>query len=90
MNVRVEYDHQTPIKHIAIQCPKCKRWFNGKDITKDSLNYEYQIYNAQFTCPICSKVFCGDWNIGYEDVHIEEIEYPQVYKDCVHKKEVWE
>ena len=31
MNVRVEYE-STPIRHIAVQCPYCSKWFNGRDI----------------------------------------------------------
>lgn len=89
MNIRVEYDCR-PIKHIAVQCPKCERWFDGRDITENQLDYERQIAHALFTCPICGKIFCGDWNIGYEDVHVEEMGYSAVYKDCIKKKEVWE
>ena len=89
MNVRVEYEC-TPIRHIAVQCPKCEKWFEGRDITKDRLSYEHQIYSAEFICPICGKIFRGDGNISYENVHIEEVDYPAIYRDCVHKKEVWE
>lgn len=41
-NVRVEYE-STPIRHIAVQCPNCKKWFRGWEITEDNLRYAYEI-----------------------------------------------
>ena len=35
-NVRVEYE-PLPIRHIAVQCPNCKKWFRGWEITEDDL-----------------------------------------------------
>ena len=35
-NVRVEYE-STPIRHIAVQCPKCGKWFKGWDIVQDEM-----------------------------------------------------
>ena len=84
MKIRVEYD-PAPIRHIAVQCPECKNWFRGYDITKDKLSYEHQIYFAQFDCPICGKFFNGN-----DRLEIEETDYPDVYKDCLERKEVWE
>lgn len=89
MNVRVEYE-STPIRHIAVQCPKCNKWFYGRDITRDKLSYSYEIYYAQFECPVCGKIFGGDECRDFSNVHIEETSYPEVYKDCLQKKEVWE
>ena len=89
MNVRIEYD-PTPIRHIAVQCPKCEKWFHGRDITKDKLQYECDVYYAQFECPICGKIFGADMYTDWDKVHIEEVPYPNVYKDCLEKKEVWE
>lgn len=93
MNVRVEYE-STPIRHIAVQCPKCNKWFNGRDIFNgdwlQDLRYSYQIFFAQFECPMCGKIFGGDECRDFSNVNIEETSYPEVYKDCLHKKEVWE
>ena len=89
MNIRIEYE-PTPIRHIAVQCPKCNKWFYGNDITEDELSYEYQIYYAQFHCPVCDKIFGADENSGFANVHIEETSYPDVYEDCLQRKEVWE
>ena len=36
MNVRIMYD-PAPIRHIAVQCPDCERWFNGRDIDDKEL-----------------------------------------------------
>lgn len=89
MNVRVEYD-LTPIRHIAVQCPKCNKWFNGRDITEEKLSHSYQIFFAQFECPVCGKIFGGDECRDFSNVNIEETSYPEVYKDCLQRKEVWE
>ena len=89
MKIRVEYD-PTPIRHIAVQCPKCEHWFHGRDITNDKLEYEYQIYYAQFICPVCGKVFGADKSYSFANMQIEETGYPDVYKDCLERKEVWE
>ena len=89
MKIRVEYE-PTPIRHIAVQCPKCERWFNGHDITEDKLEYEYHIYYAQFICPVCGKVFGADERYNFANVQIEETDYPDVYKDCLKRKEIWE
>ena len=90
MNVKVEYE-ATPIRHIAVQCPECERWYNGREITAHKLSFGYQIYHAQFICPVCGHVFganeCGD----YANVNITECgSSTEVYKDCLHRKEVWE
>ena len=86
-NVRVEYE-STPIRHIAVQCPKCNKWFYGWDITKDDLRYAYEINFAEFNCPICGEEFGG---IQHADKPIiEEAGHPKVYEGCVQKKEIWE
>lgn len=93
MNVRVEYE-STPIRHIAVQCPKCEKWFNGRDIINGDwlrdLMYDYQIYYAQFECPVCGKIFGADAYNNYASLNIKECESSEVYKDCLQKKEVWE
>lgn len=94
-NVRVEYEC-TPIRHIAVQCPKCKKWFYGNDITENDLEYSYQIDMAVYHCPLCNTQFgydCGsNWNqwVGKDKPLIEEVSYPDVYKDCLKQKVIWE
>ena len=92
-NVRVEYEC-TPIRHIAVQCPKCKKWFHGMDITHDDLRYSYQIDMASYLCPVCDTKF------GYDNKrnpfsekdkpYIEEVSYPEVYDGCLTQKVIWE
>lgn len=90
MNVRIEYDF-TPIRHIAVQCPECENWFQGKDITYDKLNYDYEIYFAQFECPVCGKIFGGDECRDFCNVRIQEVDSAaECYQGCLRRKEVWE
>lgn len=87
-NVRVEYE-STPIRHIAVQCPKCNNWFNGWDIVKNysALRYEHQVNWAEFECPVCGKEFGG---LQHNDkANIREVEYPEVYDGCLERKETW-
>lgn len=91
MNVRVEYE-STPIRHIAVQCPHCKKWFNGRDIFNGDwfkdLRYSYEINWATFTCPICNSEFGG---LQHNDrLNIMETSYPEVYEGCLQRKETWE
>ena len=94
-NVRVEYEC-TPIRHIAVQCPKCKKWFYGSDITEDDLTYSYQIDIATFHCHVCKTEFGynrdNNWNPLKEKdkSFIEEVSYPDVYQDCLTQKIIWE
>ena len=80
-NVRVEYE-PLPIRHIAVQCPECKNWFHGMDMTDDELCYSYQIDMASYCCPVCHTTFGrSDWNNfkGKDKPNIEEVSYPDVY-----------
>lgn len=90
-NVKVEYD-PAPIRHIAVQCPDCKKWFYGWDIIDDyrsaDLRYDYQISFATFICPVCGKEFGGIHNA--DKPKIEEVSYPEVYEGCLTRKEIWE
>ena len=94
VNVRVVYEC-TPIRHIAVQCPACEKWFEGSDITKDNLSFEHQIRYATFVCPVCGKTF-GDTSNNWLDfdnysMNIKEVgSGEECYKDCLRKKEVWE
>ena len=90
-NVRVEYD-STPIRHIAVQCPECNKWFHGWDVVKDGnafdiLKYEHDINFVVFKCPICEKEFGG---IQHADKpYVKECGYPEIYDGCLERKEVW-
>lgn len=91
-NVRVEYE-STPIRHIAVQCPKCEKWFRGWDIVKgerpfNALKYDHDINFAEFKCPVCENEFGG---FDRDDkANIKEVDYPAVYEECLEKKETWE
>ena len=90
MNVRIMYD-PSPIRHIAVQCPDCERWFNGRDIGDRELVYDYELYQTQFTCPVCGKVFGSDDRSVNRNVIIEECDrQSDVYKDIYKKVEKWE
>ena len=89
MKIRIEYD-PAPIRHIAVQCPKCENWFDGRDIADSDLSYEYQIRTAQFHCPVCDKIFGSDARWDHANVQIEEVDYPKVYEGCLRRKEIWE
>jgi len=85
-NTRIEYDIK-PIAHIAVQCPNCKKWFRGRQITTNDISSSYDLYCATFSCPLCGKQFgkqCPEW----WEPEIEEIDYPEVYKDCFVKKKI--
>ena len=90
-NVRVEYD-TTPIRHIAVQCPKCGKWFKGWNIVKggktcNSLRYEHDINWTEFECPVCEAEFGG---LQHNDkASIKEVDYPEVYDGCLERKEIW-
>lgn len=90
MNVRVEYE-ATPIRHIAVQCDKCGKWFDGRDIADKEIHYEYDIYSTSFICPICDHFFGADAYRGYSNVKIKECDSAsEVYDGILRKKEVWE
>jgi len=81
----------SPIRHIAVQCPDCERWFNGRDIGDRELVYDYELYQTQFTCPVCGKVFGSDDRSVNRNVIIEECDrQSDVYKDIYKKVEKWE
>ena len=85
-NVKVEYG-EAPVRHIAVQCPECKKWFKGRDITYDPLTCAHQIDYAEFQCPLCNKKFGGIMNSDRPNVKVAS--YPDVYNECLCKKEVW-
>ena len=92
MQVRVEFD-PAPIRHIAVQCPECEKWFHGWDIVNgkqfDDLRWGYEISWATFTCPVCGAEFGGLQN--KEEINIQEVgSAEECYKDCLKKREIWE
>ena len=94
MNVRVEYE-STPIRHIAVQCPHCDNWFNGRDIIDGDwlrdLMYDYQISFAKFHCPICDDNFGFDNSYDKANMNIKEVSSAEeCYANCLQKKEIWE
>ena len=96
INFRVEYD-PSPIRHIAVQCPFCNKWFRGRDIANKRLDYDYEVGLAEYHCPICDKYFsngvCDSYGRYIErcSTSIEECgSAEEVYKGCLTKKEVWE
>lgn len=94
INFRVEFEPRQ-IRHIAVQCPYCHKWFYGHEISHDDLRFEYEIEFAKFYCPICDRDFSVyEYNDNpYAErnkKHIENYGYPEVYNDCLRKKEVWE
>ena len=94
INFRIEYD-PTPIRHIAVQCPSCGRWFHGNAITEDDLYYDFQAEMAEFKCPVCTTRFsCSDYShVGFEicESHIKECgSAEEVYEGCLERKVIWE
>ena len=93
INFRVEFE-STPIRHVAVQCPHCNSWFNARDITKDTIHDKTDLMFAPFYCPVCKKTFSvykPSWSSAENaEMQIEEVGYPDVYKDCLTRKETWE
>lgn len=101
MNVRVVYE-AAPIQCIAVECPKCKRWFRGSDITNYLIRYDVDISYAHFKCPVCGEIFNGFDDVKqpeYSDlevvkvsnVNIETVYFEgECYKDCLKSKVIWE
>ena len=90
MKVRVEYE-ATPIRHIAVQCPKCEKWFDGREITCNQLRYDHDICYAQFECPVCGKIFGANEYQEFGNVVIQEVgSAAECYAGCLQRKEVWE
>lgn len=83
--VKVEYECN-PVRNIAIECPKCKKWFRKLDVTNDDIYYAYQIINASYKCPICGEEFNATDNAL---CIVECFDGKEVYKDCVEKVVLW-
>lgn len=93
IKVRVEYESR-PIRHLAVQCPACEKWFVGNDISNGEIRYEHDLKFAWFECPLCGKEFGYVHNSGYayddQIDTINEVKYTgDIYKDCLTKHVVW-
>lgn len=86
MHIRLELD-PAPVRHIAVQCPSCKRWFHGQEISDNWIQFEHEINFTKFDCPVCSHSF-GAFEFG--DEIIIDTDYKDIYDGCLKKKEVWE
>ena len=93
INFRAEYD-PAPIRHVAVQCPYCDKWFRAYDILTESklLRFESDLEFANFTCPICDRDFSGyNPDSGFEKIEVQEcLSHTEVYRDCLEKKVRWE
>lgn len=81
VNVRAEFE-STPIRHLAIECPSCKNWFYGWDISKKDVRYDYELYFLDCSCPKCGFDFEGS-------AEVKECDSEEVYKGVLKKKEEW-
>lgn len=84
VKIKVEFD-PTPIRHMAIQCPSCKKWFKQYDIS-DGITYRHDIDScAKCLCPACLEEF------DLEDVDIDEnVSFPEFYDECAKRVVKWE
>ena len=80
IKVAVEFD-PTPIRHMAIQCPRCERWFDKYNITIVRVDYKHDIdSHAKCECPVCNHEF----DLG--NVEFEYPDFPEFYDKCTKKK----
>lgn len=76
IRIAVEFD-PAPIRHMAIQCPKCHRWFNRHDIANENIDFESDIDSfAKCECPVCNHRF----DLG--NVEFEYPDFPEFYDKC--------
>jgi hypothetical protein len=81
----------SPIRHIAVQCPDCERWFNGRDIGDQEFEYDNELCQTHFICPICGTVFSLDGYGKHQNVNVEECSnHNDVYRGIYQKVEKWE
>ena len=86
MHIRLELD-PAPVRHIAVQCPSCKRWFHGQAIADNWIQFEHEINFTKFDCPVCGHPFGA---FEYGDEIIIDTDYKDIYEGCLQKKETWE
>ncbi|SEU09465.1 hypothetical protein SAMN05443270_3095 [Lacrimispora sphenoides] len=84
VKIKVEFE-AIPIRHMAVQCSDCKNWFHGNDIYKDGCSYKHDIFWNECECPKCGNRF-----IVSENSDLGSANFPEFYKECLQKKEVWE
>lgn len=84
-NIKVEYE-STPIRHLAVQCPKCDNWFLGFDIIKNDCRYEHELLGSECECPKCGNKF----RIDYKSYVEESGDFPEFYDKCLRQKITWE
>lgn len=82
MRVRAEFEPRQ-IRHISVECPHCKNWFWGEDITEDRLNTVTELFLANFRCPICFEWF------GTSDIEINECDFDEICKNVNEKVTIW-
>ena len=82
VNIKVEFEPRQ-IRHLAIECPECKNWFNSYDICDEDIRYNYQLSYNNCECPKCGCLFKTNNN------NIQECSYEEVYKDVLEKKVEW-
>ena len=85
-SVKVKFETEsTPIRHLAIQCPYCKNWFHGNDITIELIHYVEELYLCDCFCPKCQESFTISPSSSFK----ESNEFPKFYEQCLHKKTTW-
>lgn len=84
VKIKVEFE-STPIRHLAVQCPDCKNWFYGVDIYEEWCSYKSDIFWNECKCPKCGSRFKVS-----ENSKLDSANFPEFYKECLQKKEVWE
>lgn len=94
IKIRVNFG-QRPIYAISVQCPSCKNWFDSVDILKypNFLHNDGDLAVCDFECPICHHEFEHNEVIGNDEEDLEIIECAdeeEVYRECLHKKVIWE
>ena len=88
INVRVEYEPKQ-IRHMAIQCPYCERWFAMGDALAHGakyVGYDDEIEFTNYHCPVCDRDFNRDFGRKF---HVTECSYPDVYNGIMHKHVMW-
>jgi hypothetical protein len=87
INVSAEFEPRQ-IRLMAIQCPRCKRWFSRGDLNVSSrcCNTDIDIKYADYHCPACNTTFgycCGDMPNITEN-------YDEIKEKLAKRKTVWE
>ena len=85
VNVKVEYE-DIPIRHCAIQCPGCHRWFSRFDICVSDIAYVSDFNGfTKCKCPVCNEEF------DLRDVTIDEnVDFPEFYDKCAKREVRWD